>query len=236
MNFTWDRSPIAGSPISVVMPAYRIGADLALVLEPLLATLESLRRDYEILLVDDGSNDEATAAAVEAAAARSSRVRPLKHDAPRGQGAALRTGIAAAQMPLVFTLPADPGYRPAELTRFLEAIDPVDIVCGYRRQRPFWQAAGQGWRAFLAFGLWLKDPACPVRLYRRSVFDRIPIQSDSDFAHTEILAKANFLGSLFTEIEIIYDPTARRELLAPGPSAAADARRVFFGPRFGAAK
>src|SRR5262249_56088364 len=62
-----------------------------------------------------------------------------------------------------------------------------------------------GWRehryrllARVLFGLRSQDVNCPFRLYRREVFDRIPVQSDGDFANVEVLAKANFLGSLLT--------------------------------------
>src|SRR2546422_989826 len=80
-------------------------------------------------------------------------------------------------------------------------IDSVDIVCGVRRGVDTGGKLGRWWRhfaspAFLLFGLWLRDPASPARLYRRSIFERIPIQSNGWFAQVEILAKANFLGCL----------------------------------------
>ena len=58
--------------------------------------------------------------------------------------------------------------------------------------RPGWQ----GWRAWRrglvlrwGFGLRLYDADCALKLFRRSVFERIPVQSDGAFAHTEVLAK-----------------------------------------------
>src|SRR5262249_46653834 len=44
------------------------------------------------------------------------------------------------------------------------------------------------------FGVRNQDVTCPFRLVRRSIFGRIPLQSDGGFVHVEILAKANFLG------------------------------------------
>ena len=86
------------------------------------------------------------------------------------------------------------------------------------------------WRRWL-FGLRFRDASCPVRLYRRSIFPRILIQSKGAFADIEILAKANFLGCLFTEVDVSWSPAAGA---AQPASVAGDFRRVFnrtdFGP------
>jgi hypothetical protein len=112
----------------------------------------------------------------------------------------------------------------------LEVIDQVDIVCGYRQGRPWLSTQWRGWLAFLGFGLWLKDAGCPVRLYRKSIFPRIPIQSKGRFADVEILAKANFLNCLLTEVEISWQPAERP--IPRGP-VFGDALRVFTRPDFG---
>src|SRR3954451_10623436 len=51
------------------------------------------------------------------------------------------------------------------------------------------------WRCRVLFGLRVGDINSKFKLFRRSVFDRIEIQSDGEFVHSELLAKANFLGS-----------------------------------------
>jgi glycosyltransferase involved in cell wall biosynthesis len=83
------------------------------------------------------------------------------------------------------------------------------------------------WRCRLLFGLRVGDPNCKFKLFRRSVFDRIEIQSDGEFVHAEILAKANFLGCLMDEIVL-----ADRDPPAPAPDVRKDLWRVFREPRF----
>ncbi len=71
-----------------------------------------------------------------------------------------------------------------------------------------------GWREHLyrlfcrvVFALRLQDMNCAFRLFRRDIFARIPIQSRGDFVHTEILAKANFLGCYMNdEVPLTYRP------------------------------
>jgi glycosyltransferase involved in cell wall biosynthesis len=93
-----------------------------------------------------------------------------------------------------------------------------------------------GWRDYavnllarVVFGLRLHDVQCDFRLVRRSVFRRIPIQSDGPFAHIELLAKANFLTNVMTEVAVVHRPAAR------APSGWRDAWRVFAHPYFGPA-
>jgi hypothetical protein len=79
------------------------------------------------------------------------------------------------------------------------------------------------------FALRLQDMNCAFRLCRRAIFERIPIQSDGDFVHTELLAKANFLGCyLNDEVTLAYRP---RPGAAP-ERMRQDGYRVFAHPAF----
>jgi glycosyltransferase involved in cell wall biosynthesis len=260
--------PLATEPISLVLTAHNEEAHLDEVLDAWLGTLDALGRDYEILLVNDASSDR-TGILAEARAAHCARLRVLGHGQHRGEGAAIRTGIAAARHPLVCQAPCDRQYLPAELHRLLGAIDRVHLVSGYRvwQPLPFWlrglgfcyrvfmrialahplePAPGWlGWRGWGAhalarvfFGLRTGDVGCAFRLFRREVFDRLPIQSDGDFALVEVLAKANFLGCLLTEEAVTHRPRPieAKENERRRRQAWAEAKKVFFHPVFGTTK
>lgn len=93
----------------------------------------------------------------------------LRHDAPRGEGAALRTGLAAARHPLIFYTMCDPAYRPDDLAKLLDRpfvvedpfphddappatgkeIDHVHLMSGFRAGVPmpgYLRAVGWVWR------------------------------------------------------------------------------------------
>jgi hypothetical protein len=80
------------------------------------------------------------------------------------------------------------------------------------------------------FGVRVGDIDSAFKLFRREVFDRIPIQSDGQFVHAEILAKANFAGCLMEEVAIevpaTWESDSRRW---------AELWRVFRSPDFGPA-
>jgi dolichol-phosphate mannosyltransferase len=235
-----ERQPIATAPLSVILPAYNDETNLAINLAGWAKTLDELNRDYEILLVDDSSTDRTRYLD---AALTEGHVRVLRHETRRGLGAGLRTGLEAARFPLILISTCDGRYLPADLHRFLKWIDKVDIVCGFRaRQRGEYRPTWADWvycrLARIIFALRLKDPECLYLLARRSIFTRIPIQTDGPFGFTEILAKANFLGCLMHEAPVSYMPNAETEAKWSTVSLRdklAGFRQVFSKPNFGPA-
>lgn len=102
-----------------------------------------------------------------------------------------------------------------------------------------------GWRRHLAhhlfrflFGLRNRDVFCPVRLMRREILSRIPIQSHGEFVHVELAAKATYLGCLLSGDVPLGE--RRRDMTMSLDdhegdnfgSLFADFRRVFFHPEF----
>src|SRR5262249_37379201 len=107
---------ITKSALSVVLPVHNAAASLPKLVEDWLRYLGRLKRDHELILVDDGSTD-GTADAADAIAAANPKLRVLRHAEHRGVGASLRTGIGDARHPLLFYTSADAAYRPADLGR-----------------------------------------------------------------------------------------------------------------------
>src|SRR5262245_14543281 len=116
------RPAIATEPLSLVLPVHNAGADLDALLAPWVEFLERRKRPYEVLLLNDGSGDD-TGTRADELARQVPTLRVHHHAAPRGFGAALRTGLAAAQHPLLACAPCDRQYQAADLKRFLDMID-----------------------------------------------------------------------------------------------------------------
>jgi glycosyltransferase involved in cell wall biosynthesis len=235
--------PIATAPLSLVLPARNEEAYLEATLQSWTAYLATLQRDYEILLVDDGSTDQ-TAAITEALAAQNSRIRLLRQATPCGLGAAVRAGLGAAQYPLILCSVCGDQYEPADLGKLLEVIDQVDLVSGYRVWPPGGSRGGFSERAYRwlvrwLFGVRLSDVNCAFRLFRRHIFARILLQSNGPFVQAEILAKANFLGCLLTEVPVHYRPASGADATkwkVPAKQTRGEMRRVFYHPDFGPAQ
>jgi glycosyltransferase involved in cell wall biosynthesis len=259
--------PIAKEPLTVLVLADNNAAQVDGVVRAWLALLDTLPNEYEIVLVDDRSTD-GTAALALALADRHPRLRVLSLPAPLGPGAALRTGLAAARFPLLLQTTCDHQYRPEDLKIFLERIDLVHLVSGFRKSAPVptvlrwlglvirglvrvvcgetleplpgwlgWASHRRRWLARILFGVRNLDVDCEFRLFRRSIFARIPIQSNGPFTQVEVLAKANFLGCMLTEEPVSHQPTSGKLLVADRASRRQYRREVLrllrhpdFGP------
>ncbi|HEV7481974.1 MAG TPA: glycosyltransferase [Solirubrobacterales bacterium] len=115
------------SSISVVIPAYDRESTIA---ETLDSLLRQTHRDWEAIVVDDGSSD-ATAEVAEGYARRDSRFRVYRQ-ANGGVSAARNAGIALARAPWLFFLDADDWIVPSAFTLLLDAVsgDGIDAAYG----------------------------------------------------------------------------------------------------------
>jgi glycosyltransferase involved in cell wall biosynthesis len=231
-----ELPPIAQAPISAVLVLGSSHAGVKTIVDSWVAALVSLDRDFELIVIESEHWTRALTG-VEADA----RVRLLPSSERPGIGSALRSGIEAARFPLLLYAEVNPSYTSVELKPFLEVIDRVHLVSGVRttsgrRTRRSWRERLYRLGLRLFFGIRLHDVDCFFKLFRREVFARIPIQSAGPFAHAEILAKANFLGFMMSEVPVPFTPD-------PGSAPALmsfrerykDARRVFHHPDFGPA-
>ncbi|HEY7314905.1 MAG TPA: glycosyltransferase [Gemmataceae bacterium] len=152
--------PIASQPLSAVLIARNSANHLEAVLGDWITFLNGLDREYELILVDDGSTDGGGDLA-EKLATNFRRVRVLRHTTARGEGAALRTALTVAQHPLLFYTLCDPHYQPADLGKLLRKrsdpnkpdleLDQVHILSASRGGRPTpgpWRVLGLLWRIF----------------------------------------------------------------------------------------
>jgi glycosyltransferase involved in cell wall biosynthesis len=91
-----------------------------------------------------------------------------------------------------------------------------------------WEAWWYRFRVGWTFGVPLADVNSAFKLYRTSFLRRFPIQSDGDFVHTELVAKATFLTSIMDEIPI----TPKTDPLPPLGSISTDRWKVLRKPAF----
>lgn len=115
--------------MSVIIPAFNEEAAVAGVITEVRDVLRQDGIDPELIVVDDGSEDET------AQVSRGAGARVIQHRSNRGYGAALKTGIAAASHDIIAILDADGTYPPAHFPRLLDQLKHVDMVVGARTGR-----------------------------------------------------------------------------------------------------
>jgi glycosyltransferase involved in cell wall biosynthesis len=171
----------AAPALSVVVPVKNEAGNVGPLADEIAAALTG-RWSFEIVFVNDGSNDK-TGAELNALAAARPWLRQVAHAVSCGQSAAVRTGVAAARAPLIATLDGDgqndPSFIPA-LVRVLEKGGPLlGLVAGQRvgrRDTGFKRLQSRianGVRsAILRDGT--RDTGCGLKAFRREVFLSLP--------------------------------------------------------------
>src|SRR5689334_13221175 len=101
------------SDLSIIVFAYNEAQNVEPVLAELRAWLDANEPGAEIVLVDDGSSDETSAAAARALAGCPHRL--LRHERNRGIGAAIKTGVAGASRDWITFMPADGQIEPGAI-------------------------------------------------------------------------------------------------------------------------
>jgi len=158
----------------------------------------------ELLLIDDGSTDR-SGQVCDRLAAKYTEVQSIHLGRNHGKTTALAKGFARATGDIVFTIDADLQDDPAEIPRFIEAIDAgYDLVTGWKAERKDpWQKriASKVYNGFTArvFGLKLHDMNCGFKAMRRDVAKSLDLKHDYHRV-IPVLAVAN--GYRVTEIPV----------------------------------
>lgn len=210
-----DKSPgptrqTSTATISAIMPACNEAENIVQAVEDLASTLSDLALAWEIIVVDDGSQDS-TAALVKELSEQRGQVKLAEHPANRGYGAALKTGIGIAGHRLLFVTDADLQFDLAELKTVLPLAQEYDIVLGYRKRRREHlgrrvNARCWGMLMRLLFGLRVQDINCAFKIFNGRVFDRITIRSRGAMVYSEILILAKKLGFTIKEVPVTHFP------------------------------
>ncbi|MGB9723592.1 MAG: glycosyltransferase family 2 protein [Chloroflexia bacterium] len=198
------------STLSVVLPAHNEEANIEFVVRRCLEVLPGLVRDFEIVIVDDGSRD-ATPQIVDRLAAEDARVIALHHEVNRGYGDALMTGFAHTRGDYVMFMDSDRQFDIADLERLLPYVGRYDIVAGYRIRRRDPPLRLLYARIFnlavrLFFGLRLRDVDCAFKVFRGDLLRDIHLEFGGALINTEILAKARRRGATLTEVGVHHYP------------------------------
>lgn len=116
--------------VAVVIPVHNAAERLEKVVPAWGDALARLGREYQILVIDDGSTDTTPSILEKFAAGRVKHLRTLRHDTRRGFGACLRTALEVVSQPLFFYTSADYPYTPSDLRPLLERIEVRDEILG----------------------------------------------------------------------------------------------------------
>jgi len=196
--------------ISLVIPVYNEQENLPLLYEAILTVMEGLGRPWEVIFVDDGSQDNSLSVLKDLAAKDKEHVRVVVFRRNFGQTAAIAAGIDHAEGETIVLLDADMQNDPADIPMLLEKLDEgYDVVSGWRRKRkdnaltrtlPSRMANGLiSW----VTGVHLHDYGCTLKAYRKDALKGVRLYGEM---HRFIPVYAHAVGAKITEIPVNHHP------------------------------
>ena len=170
--------------ISIVVPVHNEADNILPLLEEIERAMSSAKA-YEIIYVDDGSNDQ-TESVLNKAMQRFKALRVIRHQKSCGQSTAVYTGVKAAIHPWIATLDGDGQNDPADIPHLFEVFihqaqndSDLWMVAGWRNKR-----YDSKWRLFSSKfantvrGRLLRDntpdTGCGLKLFLRDKFLLLP--------------------------------------------------------------
>ena len=203
--------------LTVIVPVYNEGPTVERILQRIL---DAPYPDKEIIVVDDGSDDD-TAAVLKRWGGHPS-ILVLRHPRNRGKGAAVRTGLDRASGAITLIQDADLEYDPADWPSLIEPIccGETQVVYGSRYLRP---ARPLPWNKFrlavcllnllvrLLYGRRLSDEATCYKALPTALFRALDLQANRFELCAEITAKVCRLHVTLLEVAVSYQPRTIKE-------------------------
>jgi glycosyltransferase involved in cell wall biosynthesis len=194
--------------LSIVIPILNEEENVPILAEEIRQALDPPGIAYEVIAVDDGSND-ATWARLEAVHAQDSRWILIGLRRNFGQTAALSAGFARARGDVIVPLDGDLQNDPADIPRLLELAKDFDVVSGWRKNRQDKLLSRRlpsllaNWLISKVTGVHLHDYGCTLKAYRREVIEHLRLYGEM---HRFIPAIASWMGITLTEVETHHRP------------------------------
>ena len=199
--------------LSIIVPLFNEEENVIPLIESIFKVL-SVDPDFlELILIDDGSQDR-TVSLVLALAHGEPRIRLIKHECNRGLGAAIRTGVAAAEGDVILYTDADLPFDFALIPKLLEMASDNSVIIGCRVNR------GEGLRRWVltkgynlicrfALGLRVQDINFACKLIPRRALHGMRLGSEGSFIDAELLVECRRQGFDIREFPLVYYPRTR---------------------------
>ena len=199
--------------LSVIIPVYNEEENIPILYKNLSNVLRNLKRDHEIVFVDDGSSDKSFEQ-LKKIADEDKNIRIIRFSRNFGQTAAISAGFKHSIGEVIVLMDADLQNDPEDIPLLLEKMEQgYDVVSGWRKKRQdkFFSRILPSWFAnkMISFitGVKLHDYGCTLKAYKREVIKDINLYGEM---HRFIPAYTVMThGAKIAELSVRHHPRLR---------------------------
>ena len=191
--------------LSVIVPLYNEEENVFPLYRSIVAALDSLAVEYELILVDDGSRD-ATVTRAKELLEQDPRLKMIVLRRNYGQTPAMAAGIDHASGEILVTMDGDLQNDPADIPMLMDQIRAgYDMAVGWRHKRQDKLITRRipsviaNWLIGKVTGVPIHDNGCSLKAYRAEVIKQVPLYSEM---HRFIPAMASIASSRIIEVKV----------------------------------
>lgn len=210
--------------ISVFLPVFNEGKNIRKCILSIEKYLQKRFKDYEILVISDGSTDDTNKIVAELSIKNKQsfssnkqgfspnrRIKLFARKKKSGYGAGLRAGFSHSTKDLIFYTDGDNQFNIEDIDKLLPMLSSYDVVSAYRidRKDPLM-------RIFIAdvynllirvlFGLKIRDIDASFKIYKRKIFKNMRLVTNTGLTDAEVLIKAQKQGFKIGQIGVMHYP------------------------------
>jgi len=196
--------------LSIVVPVYNEQENIHLVYEAIIKAITPLKKQWELIMVDDGSTDESSKEMQAISEKDPGHVSVIVLRRNFGQTAAIAAGIDHSSGDIVVLCDADMQNDPADIPMMLDKLDEgYDVVSGWRYDRHdtfltrVLPSKMANWLISYVTGVQLHDYGCTLKAYRREVLSGFHLYGEM---HRFIPVYADSVGAKIAEVRVHHHP------------------------------
>lgn len=195
----------------MIIPLYNEEDNIAALHEKISEAMTRLNRSYEIILINDGSDDN-TGERIDALADKDEHVVAVTFRRNFGQTAAMSAGFDLSRGRVIVPMDGDGQNDPSDIEVLLEKLDAgYDVVSGWRKDRRDSILRVMSSKIANALisrvsGVRLHDYGCTLKAYRREVLEGVRLYGEM---HRFIPIYATWLGAKVTETPVTHHPRTK---------------------------
>lgn len=196
--------------LSVFFPCFNEEKNIPHMVETSLAFLPQIAKKFEIIIIDDGSQDR-TQAVTKALMENHSELKLISHPKNLGYGASIQSGLKHSRYDWIFFTDGDAQFDISQLSHFIPHASKYSVIIGYRRNRAEGQLRAFNARLFklfvdLLFRLHVKDIDCAFKLIKSEALHDLPLISSGAMISTELLYRLKKKGFRFKQLGVDHYP------------------------------